>query len=102
MSKPFSGPIKAIMGNGTLTTQYIVHFSAAFQISAAVRRGGHVTCTHANVLIHSDPNWARDWALRCAHAGQRGRRRAVHFNGRSLKQWLRHSCGRRPTRERSQ
>lgn len=43
MSEPLSGPIKAITGNGTLTTQYIVHFSAAFQFCAAVRRGRHVT-----------------------------------------------------------
>lgn len=43
MSEPLSGPIKAITGNGTLTTQYIVHFSAAFQFRAAVRRGRHVT-----------------------------------------------------------
>lgn len=45
MSEPLSGPIKAITGNRTLTTQYIVHFSAAFQFSAAVRRGRHVTCS---------------------------------------------------------
>lgn len=43
MSEPLSGPIKAITGNGTLTTQYIVHFSAAFQFRAAVRQGRHVT-----------------------------------------------------------
>lgn len=43
MSEPLSGPIKAITGNGTLTTQYIVHFSASFQFRDAVRRGRHVT-----------------------------------------------------------
>lgn len=43
MSEPLSGPIKAITGNGTLTTRYIVHSSAAFQFCAAVRRGRHVT-----------------------------------------------------------
>lgn len=43
MREPLSGPIKAITGNGTLTTQYIVHFSATFQICAALRRGRHVT-----------------------------------------------------------
>lgn len=44
MSEPLSGPIKAITGNGTLTTQYIVHFSAVFQSCVAVRLGRHVTC----------------------------------------------------------